>query len=57
MEDYEVTGGRRRFAASSEADMIRRYEVSCIYGIRREIYAKKGRLVTLSHAARLFHDT
>jgi hypothetical protein len=54
MEDYEVTGGRGGFAASPEADMIRQYEASCIYGIRRKIYA---RLVKLSHAARLFHDT
>ena len=36
--------------------MIRQYEASRIYGIRREILAKEGRLVTLSHAARLFHD-
>ena len=57
MEDYEVKGGRRRFAGSPEADMIRQYEASRIYGIRREIYAKEGRLVKLSHAARLFHDT
>ena len=57
MEDYEVKVVRRRFAASPEADMIRQYEASCIYGIRREIYAKEGRLVKLSHAARLFNDT
>ena len=57
MEDYEVKGDRRRFAASPEADMIRQYEASRIYGIRWEIYAKEGRLVKLSHAARLFHDT
>ena len=56
MEDYEVNRGRSRSAASPDADMIRRYEASCIYGIRREIYAKEGRLVTLGHAARLFHD-
>ena len=56
MEDYEVKGGRRRFATGPEADMIRQYEASRIYGIRREILAKEGRLVRLSHAARLFHD-
>ena len=57
MEDYEAKGARRRFAASPEASMIRQYEASRIYGIRREIYAKEGRLVKLSHAARLFQDT
>ena len=55
-EDYEAEGAPRRFAASPEANMIRQYEASRIYGIRREILAKEGRLVTLSHAAHLFHD-
>ena len=57
MEDCEMKEGRRRFAASPEADMIRQYEASRIFANRREILAKEGRLVSLSHAARLFHDT
>ena len=36
--------------------MIRQYEPSRIYGIRREILAKEGRLMTLNRATRLFHD-
>jgi hypothetical protein len=56
MEDYQVKVARRRFAASPEADMVRQYEASRIFAIRRDIYAKEGRLVTVSHAARLFHD-
>ena len=54
-EGYEVKGARRRFAASPEANMIRQYEASRIYGIRREILAKEGRLVTRSRATPLFH--
>jgi hypothetical protein len=57
MEDYEAKGARRRFAASPEASMIRQYEASRIYAIRREILAKSGGLVTLSHAARLLETT
>jgi hypothetical protein len=56
MERHEINRARRRFAASPEADMVRQYEASRIFGITREIYAKEGRLVTPAQAARLLTD-
>ena len=55
MEDYEAKGARRRFAASPEASMIRQYEASRIYAIRRELLAKRAS--DPHHAARQFEST
>lgn len=55
MDDYEAKGARRRFAASPEASMIRQYEASRIYAVRREVLAKRAS--DRHHAAREFEST
>ena len=55
MEDYEAKGARRRFAASPEASMIRQYEASRIYAIRRELLAERAS--DPHYAARQFEST